>query len=414
MVIGLGYVGLPLAHAATSSGLRVIGFDVDRNLTQGLMRGKSHVDDLTDDQVRGMTAKGFRATSDASVIHEADVVVICVPTPLTASGNPDLSNLRSAAESVSCYLRQGQLVILESTTYPGTTEEFLVPVLQESGLKAGTDFHVAYSPERVDPGNSHFNMGNTPKVVGGIDGPSTIAAADFYRNFVPEIVQARGLREAELAKLIENTYRYVNIALVNELAKFCHELEIDIWDALRCAATKPFGFESFVPGPGVGGHCIPIDPNYLAHRIRERTGSPFRMVELAREINRSMPSYIADRVSGLLDSMGRSVSASRILLLGVTYKPDISDERESPARPLAELLLSRGAELAYHDAYVQKWTVNGQDIPRLSQFRSDNVEFDLIVLLQAHREYLHSDLGKGSVAILDTRGVVSGPAVSPM
>ncbi|MDI1466435.1 nucleotide sugar dehydrogenase, partial [Catellatospora sp. KI3] len=277
-ILGLGYVGLPLAQEAVKAGLSVLGYDVNTKLVASLNEGRSHVDDLSDGDIAQMLAGGFRATTDESEIASARTAVICVPTPLSADGGPDLGAVDSATRAVARNLRPGMVVILESTTYPGTTDEYVRPILEEGGLVAGADFHLAFSPERIDPGNPQFGPHNTPKVVGGHTPACTDAAADFYGRFVDTVVRAKGTREAETAKLLENTYRHINIALVNEMAKFCHQLGIDLWDVIRAASSKPFGFQAFYPGPGVGGHCIPIDPNYLSHNVRAKLGYPFRFV----------------------------------------------------------------------------------------------------------------------------------------
>ncbi len=299
-------------------------------MVDGLNAGRSHIDDLSDERIQEMRSGGFRATHDPADLAEANVYVICVPTPLSEAGGPDLDAVIAATRTVAGVLGSGDLVILESTTYPGTTEEVLVPILAESGLTLGSDYLLAFSPERIDPGNPTYGFRNTPKVVGGVDGPSTDAAAAFYANICDTVVKAKGTREAEMAKLLEDTYRHVNIALVNEMAAFCHEMDLDLWDAIRCAATKPFGFQAFYPGPGLGGHCIPIDPNYLSHHVRNRLGQSFRFVELAQEINQSMPRYVARRVQDQLNDQAKAVRGARILLLGVTYKANIADQRESP------------------------------------------------------------------------------------
>lgn len=410
VIIGLGYVGLPLAHEASAQGLSIVGLDSDETVVEGLNTGVSHIDDISDEQVEAMLGRGFRATTDITCIASADVIVICVPTPLAQNGGPDLAHIEHAAKAISKYLKPGQVVILESTTYPGTTDEVLVPILEESGLIAGSDFHVAFSPERIDPGNQSFGISNTPKVVGGINGDSTKRATHFYQQFVDEVVPARGVREAELAKLIENTYRHVNIALMNELVRFCHELNIDLWDAIRCASTKPFGYEAFFPGPGVGGHCIPIDPNYLSHRVKTHLGQPFRFVELAQEINDSMPAYVARRAQELLNHEGKPVKGARILLLGVTYKADIADQRKSPAKDVALALENLGADLSFHDPYVAKWAVNGRTHQSCDNLEDALSSKDLIILLQAHRRYFDFDSWPSEVPILDTRGVLTAPA----
>ncbi|HLR93129.1 MAG TPA: nucleotide sugar dehydrogenase, partial [Jiangellaceae bacterium] len=330
VIIGLGYVGLPLAQEAARAGLKVLGFDVSAHVVESLNAGKSHVDDLDDDDVAEMNAAGFRATTDEAEISTASTTVICVPTPLSTEGGPDLAAVLAAASTVARQLTPGALVILESTTYPGTTDEEVRPLLEAGGMVAGQDFYLAYSPERIDPGNKAFGAKNTPKVVGGHTSRCTERAAEFYLRFVDTVVRAKGTREAETAKLLENTYRHINIALVNEMARFCHELGIDLWDVIRAASSKPFGFQPFFPGPGVGGHCIPIDPNYLSHNVRSRLGYPFRFVELAQEINSTMPNYVVQRVQNILNEDGKAINGSKVLLLGVTYKPNIADQRESP------------------------------------------------------------------------------------
>ena len=412
VVVGLGYVGLPLAQEAVRVGLDVQGLDVSHRTVDGLNSGRSHVDDLTDNDVRAMLNGGFAATTDPAVLHEADVIVICVPTPLSEDGGPDLTAVRSAASSVASHIRTGQLVVLESTTYPGTTEEVLIPVLEASGLRAGADFHVAFSPERIDPGNPNFGLRNTPKVVGGIDAASTQAACEFYGNLVDDVIVAKGPREAEMTKLLENTYRHVNIALVNEMAKFCHELDIDLWDAIRCASSKPFGFNAFYPGPGVGGHCIPIDPNYLSHRVKTNLGFPFRFVELAQEINAGMPAYVARRVQDVLNDAGLAVKGSRVLLLGVTYKPDIADQRESPSSDVAKHLLDLGASVRYMDPYVETWAVAGVSIVRASNLVEALADSHVAVLLQHHSAFDKAQLELARTPVLDTRGVLSGSNIT--
>ncbi|MGH3389198.1 MAG: nucleotide sugar dehydrogenase, partial [Actinomadura sp.] len=338
VVVGLGYVGLPLVREACRAGLQVAGLDLDEGVVAGLSAGTSHIDDVSDTDVAAMLSAGFTATTDPAVIERARTVVICVPTPLSADGGPDLTAVRGAALTVAGRLRAGTLVVLESTTYPGTTDEIVRPILEAgSGLAAGEGFHLAFSPERIDPGNPVYGVRNTPKIIGGHTPACTQAASAFYGKVVDTVVAAKGTREAEMAKLLENTYRHVNIALVNEMAIFCHELGIDLWDAIDCASTKPFGFQAFHPGPGVGGHCIPIDPNYLSYKVRS-LGYPFRFVELAQEINDRMPRYVVERTQQLLNQSGKALNGADILLLGVTYKADIADQRESPARPLARRL----------------------------------------------------------------------------
>jgi UDP-N-acetyl-D-glucosamine dehydrogenase len=406
LVIGLGYVGLPLAQEAARRGLDVTGFDISSRTVDGLNAGRSHVDDLSDADIAAMLASGFRATSEISTVGDPDVIVICVPTPLSESDGPDLTAVRAATETAGRLVRQGSVVILESTTYPGTTDEIVRPMLEKaSGLTAGIGFSLAFSPERIDPGNEVYGIRNTPKVVGGISPECTSAAAAFYSRVCDTVVRAKSAREAEMAKLLENTYRHVNIALVNEMAVFCHELGVDLWDAIRCAATKPFGFQAFYPGPGVGGHCIPIDPNYLSYKVRTELSYPFRFVELAQEINSRMPSYVVDRAAELLNRDAKAMNGARVLLLGVTYKRDIADQRESPARPIARKLLSRGAVLSYHDPNVKSWSVDDVSVPRAA---SPDEDADLTILLQAHTAYDVPALASGARLFLDTRGILAG------
>ncbi|WP_435244139.1 nucleotide sugar dehydrogenase [Streptomyces sioyaensis] len=409
VVIGLGYVGLPLALEACRSGLTVTGLDRDAETVARLAAGTSHIGDVADDGVAAMRAAGFTATADEGVLAEAAAVVVCVPTPLSAHSGPDLAMVEAACAAVSRQLRPGTLVVLESTTYPGTTDEVVRPILERSGLRAGTDFHLAFSPERVDPGNKHFGIKNTPKIVGGYTPECTAAACALYGKFVDTVVQAGGTREAEMAKLIENTYRHVNIALVNEMAVFCHELGIDLWDAIACASTKPFGFQAFRPGPGVGGHCIPIDPNYLAHKVRT-LGYPFRMVELAQEINTRMPRYVVERAQQLLDRAGKTLSGARVLLLGVTYKADVADQRETSARPVARRLRALGAHVAFHDPYVSQWEVDGAAVSATPDLPQALREADLVILLQQHRCYDLDEIAHHASLLLDTRGTAPARA----
>ncbi|MEU6858727.1 nucleotide sugar dehydrogenase [Glycomyces sp. NPDC046736] len=405
VVVGQGYVGLPLAQAATAKGLKVVGLDRSQRVVDALNAGVSHIDDISDAELGAMVRGGYTASADAAVQARAKAIVICVPTPLGEAGGPDLAAVIGAARSAGAHLRRGALVVLESTTYPGTTEEVVAPILQEeSGLVPGVDFHLAFSPERVDPGNPVYGIVNTPKVVGGLTPECTAAAKALYARFIDTIVEAKGTREAEMAKLLENTYRHVNIALVNEMAVFCRELGVDLWDAIGLAKTKPFGYQAFYPGPGVGGHCIPIDPNYLSYKVRT-LGYPFRFVELAQEINNRMPDYVVSRAMAKLNANGLALSRARVLLLGVTYKPDIADQRESPSTPVARKLAEAGAELAYHDPHVPSWSVAGNEVERVADLAT--AKADLIVLLTHHAEYRPEALPAG-VPVLDTRGALRG------
>lgn len=411
VIVGQGYVGLPLAEAMVRPGSKVTGFDLSPSTVASLNQGRSHIDDVSDHSLASMIQHGYSATADPLAIEDANVVVICVPTPLDDGQRPDLSAVKSAAQSIADNLTTGTLVVLESTTYPGTTEDFLVPILESSGRKDGEDFFVAFSPERVDPGSSQYGIKNTPKLVGGTTPKGTKMAVDFYSGFVDTVVPLSGAKEAETAKLLENTYRHVNIALVNEMAKFCHELGIDIWEVIRGAATKPFGFQAFYPGPGVGGHCIPIDPNYLGFEVRKKLGYPFRFVELAQEINNSMPLYVVDRIADILNMKGLALNGSQILLLGVTYKADIADKRESPAVAVAERLLEKQASVSFHDPFVHEWPLPSGPRARITDLTAAVPAADVVVLLQAHASYDIPEIAGKAQTLLDTRGAAPWPAV---
>jgi nucleotide sugar dehydrogenase len=403
VVVGLGYVGLPLCAAAVEAGLGVAGMDVDAERVAAVNAGQQVTDDLSREAMAALRAAGFSTTTEGEVVGNAEAVIVCVPTPLAEGGGPDLANVRAAARGLAPHLRVGQLVVVESTTYPGTTEEVVAPLLEQgSGLTVGTDFHLAFSPERIDPGNPIYGAANTPKVVGGLTAVCTEAAVGLYERICDEVVATSSPREAEMAKLLENTYRHVNIALVNEMAVFCDELGVDLWDAIEAAATKPFGYQPFYPGPGVGGHCIPIDPNYLGYKVRTM-GYPFRFVELAGEINQ--------RVQRLLNDHKKPINGSRVLLLGVTYKSDLADERESPAIPLARRLDELGADLAYHDPHIPAWEANGQTLACEADLERAVADADCVVMLQPHRTYDLAAIAANAALVLDTRGVMEGPSV---
>lgn len=416
VVMGQGYVGLPVAQAAAAAGLDVFGFEVDPARVENLNNGISHVDDVTGNHLAAMIESGYQATNDAAVVREADYVVICVPTPLDENSGPDLRAVEAASRSIGENLTLGTTVILESTTYPGTTEDVVLPILEQfSGLthasaanslgNGGTDgFLLAFSPERIDPGSKDWTIVNTPKLVGGLTAEATHRAAEFYRHFVETVVPLSGAKEAETAKLLENTYRHVNIALVNEMARFCHDLGINIWEVIRGAATKPFGFQRFTPGPGVGGHCIPIDPNYLSFQVKKTLGYQFQFVELAQEINNSMPAYVAGRIADLLNDDGKALNGAKILILGVTYKPDIADQRESPAIPVAEVLASKKADIRFHDPLVEEWHLDSGTLTCVPNLDSAMEEADIVVLLQGHSAYELNHLARKSSLLFDTRG----------
>lgn len=408
VIIGQGYVGLPLAQAATLAGYSVTGLEVNQAIADDLNTGTSHVEDIPHLALQVMLDKGYRATTDNAVIGNADVVVICVPTPLGDAGRPDLTAVESAAVAIAENLVKKSLVILESTTYPGTTEELLQPALEAGGRRLDEDFYLAFSPERIDPGNTTWRLDNTPKVVGGVTQCSGDKAVEFYGKFINEVVKVKGAKEAETAKLLENTYRHINIGLVNEMAKFSHELGIDIWEVINAAKTKPFGFQAFYPGPGVGGHCIPIDPSYLNYSVRKALGHPFRFVDLAEDINNSMPVYVVQRIQDLLNDEAKSLKGSKVLLLGVSYKANIADQRHSPALPVAHALVEKGADLAYHDANVPTWEVDSSAYKSEEDLDAAVCDADIVVILQAHREYDFQDIAANAKLLFDTRGVAAG------
>ena len=407
-VIGLGYVGLPLAIEFAEAGLSVLGIDRDAAKVAALNRGESYILDVPAAAVSNALSAGrFEATTEFGRLREADTVNICVPTPLRKTKDPDLSYIVSAAEEIARHLHGGQLVILESTTYPGTTEEVVQPMLEAGGLLAGRDFFLAFSPERVDPGNPTFRTSNIPKVVGGIDGPSTEVATALYGLVVKSVVPVSNTRVAEMVKLLENTFRAVNIGLVNELALMCRDLDVNVWDVIVAAATKPFGFMPFYPGPGLGGHCIPIDPFYLSWKARQ-SGFESRFIELAGHINGAMPRYVVDRVSEALNTAGKPVQGSRVHLLGMAYKPDVSDARESPAIDIAQLLLRRGALVAYSDPYVP--TIEHGDVVLDAVPIEDVLDgsIDCGVVTTNHAAFDYGAIVRGLPLIVDTRNALKG------
>jgi UDP-N-acetyl-D-glucosamine dehydrogenase len=402
VIIGQGYVGLPLAVRATELGYRVAGYDTSGERIDALRSGKSYVEDITDADLRNALDAGYHPTRDPLDLRAFDVAVITVPTPLR-EGAPDLSYIEAAGRDLAAHLSRGALVTLESTTYPGTTEELLQPLLEASGLRAGTDFFLGYSPERIDPGNPQWSLTNTPKVVSGIDADSLAVMEAFYGSLVDKVVPVASTAEAELVKLLENTFRHVNIALVNELAMFARDLGVDIWNAIDAASTKPYGFMRFTPGPGVGGHCLPIDPSYLAWRVEQRLGSRFRFVELANDVNRGMPEYVVRRAQALLNDHGRAVNGTRILVLGLAYKPGTSDWRESPAMVIANRLLALGADVHAHDSHVPADTALGPAISRVDCTPEEIEAADLVVLLVDHSELPYDTICERARLVLDTR-----------
>lgn len=401
-VLGQGYVGLLVAMRASEAGFAVLGLEVDAERAAALAGGRTHVEDVPNSVVQAALDRGYVATADEAELAGFDVAVITVPTPLR-EGQPDLSHIEAAADMVAAHLRPGCLVILESTTYPGTTEELLAPRLQaESGLEPGADFLLGYSPERIDPGNDRFDLHNTPKVISGIDEDSMAAVEAFYGAFVEKLVPAGSPAEAELVKLLENTFRHVNIALVNELAVFAHNLGVDIWSALDAAATKPFGYMPFTPGPGVGGHCLPVDPSYLSWRVKRRLGETFRFVELANEVNEHMPKYVVQRVQELLNRDRLAVNGAEILVLGLAYKAGTSDARETPAVPVIDGLLDLGAHVSAVDPYVDRVTIDSR-VQRVA-FSAEALEAaDVVLIVTDHPDFDYDLVARRSRRVLDTR-----------
>jgi UDP-N-acetyl-D-glucosamine dehydrogenase len=419
-VVGLGYVGLPLAETFAWGGYPVLGFDIDPDKVAKLRRGESYIGHICPERVRELAASGkFEPTCDPARFAEADAIIICVPTPLGEAREPDLSYIVRTAETLRPHLKAGQLVVLESTTYPGTTEELLLPLLEESGLKAGEDFFLAYSPEREDPGNRDFATRNIPKVVGGLDEVSLRLAVSLYEPIVDGVVPVSGTRVAEACKILENTYRAVNIALVNELKGVFTAMGIDVWEVIEAAKTKPFGFQAFYPGPGLGGHCIPIDPFYLTWVARKH-GLNTRFIELAGEVNTSMPQFVVDRVVGALNDDGKALKGARVCVLGVAYKKDVDDPRESPAFAILEMLQRRGARVSYSDPHVPA-------LPRMRhhpglQMSSQplTAEFlaaqDCVLIVTDHSRFDYDFIAAHSKLVVDTRNAtrdLSGQRQAP-
>ncbi len=399
-IVGLGYVGLPLAVAFAEAGNEVVGLDTDARKVDALNQGQSYVEDVPDTALAPLLDR-LTATSSYADLASCEAIVICVPTPLTGSRQPDLAYLIDAATALSVVLKPGQLVVLESTTYPGTTRERLQPILEESGMSAGTDFHVAFSPERIDPGRTDHTIRTTPKLVGGISEASTERARELYELICDEVVVLSSPETAELAKLLENIFRSVNIALVNELAQLCDRLGIDIWEVIDAAATKPFGFMRFEPGPGMGGHCLPIDPFYLAFKAREHDFYP-EFIELAGKVNQAQPAFCAERIERALNNVGKPVKGSKILLLGVSYKAGVGDIRESPALKIARLLLELGAEVVYHDPFVPELAELGLTSVAVAETLPS---VDLAAIVTPHAQVDYEEVVSAAPLVIDFRGV---------
>jgi UDP-N-acetyl-D-glucosamine dehydrogenase len=404
-IIGLGYVGLPLAVELARAGVKVIGFDVNTEKVADINGGRSYIPDVPSAHVEETVKSGhLRATTSPEDLADVHVIDICVPTPLRKTRDPDLSYVVQAVDTAAAVLRKGQLIILESTTYPGTTDEIVQPALEAKGMKAGEDFYLAFSPERVDPGNPRYQTRNIPKVVGGINKVSVDLAAAFYKLVVDEVIPVSSTRVAEMVKLLENTFRAVNIGLVNELALMCHRMNIDVWEVIDAAKTKPFGFMPFYPGPGLGGHCIPIDPFYLSWKARQ-SGFEARFIELAGSINGSMPEYVVTRIAEALNSHKKALNGSRVHLLGVAYKRDVNDVRESPALDIIELLGRRGAQVTYTDPYVPTLQHGHLNLSSVAEGRNS---VDCAVIVTDHRAFDYPKVVERYPLVVDTRNALKG------
>jgi len=408
-VIGLGYVGLPLGLTLSDAGFNVTGIDIDTNRIDSIAKGRSYITDVNDRELqKAVNENRFRATMDLAEIRNLDAVSICVPTPLRKTKDPDMSYVIAAADAIAKVLRPGQLIILESTTYPGTTEELILPALEANGLRVGKDFFLAYSPERVDPGNGKYATKDIPKVVGGITPQCVALAAQLYGCAMKQIVPVTSTRVAEMVKLLENTFRSVNIALVNEIALMCSHMKIDVWEVIKGASSKPFGYMPFYPGPGLGGHCIPIDPLYLEWKSKI-DGFESRFIGLADKVNSGMPRFVATRAMELLNDHGKAMRGSRVHILGVTYKKDISDSRESPAIEVIKLLSGLGAEVRYSDPYVPSLAIEGRNI---EGFRRPTREVlaacDIAIIITNHTEFDYQEIIRSAPLVFDTRNATEG------
>jgi len=407
-IIGMGYVGLPLAVEFARVGFRVTGLDIDAEKIRALQAGESYIPDVPVTAVRSLVKEGrFNPTTDPETLKSMDTVTICVPTPLRKTKDPDLSYIMNSVEVIRRSLHPGQLIILESTTYPGTTDEVVLPMLEETGLKVGRDIFLAFSPERVDPGNKQYTTQNTPKVVGGVTAECTELARTLYEQAIEKVIPVSSTRVAETVKLLENTFRSVNIALVNEIALMSYKLGIDVWEVIDAAATKPFGFLPFYPGPGIGGHCIPIDPFYLSWKARQ-TGFEARFIDLAGQINGRMPEYVVEKITEALNQHGKCLKNSRLLIVGVAYKKDINDVRESPALDIISLLARQGAQISYHDPFVPSLSIEG--IEKRSKDLSDKTleDQDCVVIVTNHSGLDYQRVVKASRLIMDTRNALKG------
>jgi len=407
-IIGLGYIGLPLALAFSEAGFRVLGFDIKQKKVDLVNQGQSYIVDISGNRILSVVANNLlEATTDKSRLKEVDAICICVPTPLTKTKKPNLFYVIHESEEISKHLKPEQIVILESTTYPGTTREVVLPILERSGLQGGSDFYLAYSPERIDPGNKHYNVRNTPKLVGGLNSESTKLAELLYRHVSESVIPVFSPEVAEMAKEFENVFRIVNIALTNELAQLCERMDISVWEVIDAASTKPFGYMPFYPGLGVGGHCIPIDPHYLANKAREYDFHT-RFIELAAEINEQMPYYVGSRIMEALATRGKSLNGAKVLVLGVAYKKDVEDTRESPSIKLIQHLLERGAQVSYNDPYVPEIQLPQATLTSVETNEECLSSMDCVVIATNHSCYTLEEIIAWSPLVFDTRGVTKG------
>jgi UDP-N-acetyl-D-glucosamine dehydrogenase len=407
-IIGMGYVGLPLSVEVAKAGYRVVGIQRNPQKARMINSGQNYISDVNDNELKELVEAGrLSSTVDFSVLSEADVVIICVPTPLTKNKEPDVSHIISATEEIVRYIHRGMLFVLESTTYPGTTDELILPMLSKKGLKVGEDFFLAFSPERVDPGNKMYNTKNTPKIIGGITSNCLKITSMLYKQFIDKVIPVSSTKTAEMIKLLENTFRAVNIALVNEIAIICDKLGIDTWEVIEGAATKPFGFMPFYPGPGLGGHCIPVDPHYLSWKLKSLNYN-VRFIELAGDINANMPVYVVNKLADALNERGKPLKGSKIFVLGVAYKKDIGDMRESPALDIFQLLINKKAEVFYHDPYVPYLTIGDltfESIPMSSEMLRRS---DCSLIVTDHSSFDYRFIVENSQMILDTRNGTKG------
>ena len=402
-VIGLGYVGLPLAVEFAKNNFEVYGIDIDENKVKNINEGISYISDIDNNELLDLVRKNkIKAFGNYEVLSEVDIIIIAVPTPLSKTKDPDLSYILNAVNNIKKYLKKGHLIILESTTYPGTTDEVIKPILEESGLRCGLDFFLAFSPERINPGDKVYKIKNTPKIVGGVDEISGKLAYEVYSKIIDSVIMVSSSKVAEMAKLLENTFRAVNIALVNEIAIMCDILKIDVWEVIESAGTKPFGFMKFYPGPGIGGHCIPIDPIYLSWKMKTLNYNA-RLIEVASEINTNMPRYVVQRIADILNEYERSVKGSKILILGVAYKKDVNDIRESPAIDIISLLSDKGAIVYYFDPYIPKIQIGNLEIESVELTREILRESDLVVLITDHSIFDYEFIYKNANLIFDTK-----------